>query len=93
VKEGAGTGIFRAWWQGVFRGFFAKTGCMNVVLCGQVVVDCVVDEGSGGGKIFVIESAGNSAARINGKAFTQQSIEHSLIADGITLTFAMSAKG
>ena len=50
------------------------------------------------GKTFVVRSSGNSAAtpyvhgvRLNGEALTKASIDHSAIANGGTLAFAMSA--
>ncbi len=52
-----------------------------------------------GGKTFVVQSAGNSAAtpfvksiRLNGEVFTQTSVEHSAIVRGGSLSFAMSAE-
>jgi hypothetical protein len=31
--------------MGVFEGCFGKSGCLQVVFCGEVVVNCVVNRG------------------------------------------------
>src|SRR5579871_630076 len=39
--------IFLAWWNGVFQGFFEKTGCRTWLFCGQRVVQCVAKPDNG----------------------------------------------
>jgi hypothetical protein len=31
--------------MGIFEGCFGESGCLQVVFCGEVVVDCVVNRG------------------------------------------------
>jgi hypothetical protein len=42
----AGPHFFCVWWRAVFSGGFAKKGVFGVVICGEVVVDCVVNRGA-----------------------------------------------
>ena len=38
---------FVVWWRCVFAGVFVVLGCLVVVICGEFVVDCVVNVVSG----------------------------------------------
>jgi hypothetical protein len=38
--------FFGAWWRAFFQGVFAKNGVLVWCICGEVVVDCVVNRGA-----------------------------------------------
>jgi hypothetical protein len=42
----AGPHFFCVWWESVFPGVSAKKSVFGVVICGEVVVDCVVNRGA-----------------------------------------------
>ncbi|WP_433967509.1 GH92 family glycosyl hydrolase [Tunturiibacter gelidiferens] len=92
------TGSMSAWFLFSSLGFYPLCPGRPEYTLGSPLFDRVTLH-LPGGKTFVIHSAGNNAAtpfvrgvRLNGEAFANTSIEHSVIAKGGTLVFAMSSE-